>query len=176
MAHHYSKTTVAVLQLLAELRPMNFGDLYAEAGKRRIDIRVDGLNQALAELANDYLAERVCEEPMTISSVDKWSITVRGRAKILAAAARNAFAADEVDVEIRRCRHREPQLPAAATVCLTEDELDDWWQEQDVEMKAHAFLVVSLGGQNAGDSHVDLSDLRIPVVGTIGDENKAVSE
>ena len=47
------------------------------------------------------------------------------------------------------------QTPSTATVCLDEDELDDWWHGLDVECKADAFVGFSLRAQGQGESHID---------------------
>jgi hypothetical protein len=162
MANEFSKTTAAVLGLLFDLPPMTFDKVVAEAAARGLEISEDALSLALAELGNDYLVDRI----PTAGQLDSFGVTMRGRAKLLAAAARNAFAADNEDpIEVRSCHHRDPEPPAVATVCLAEDELDDWWTLLDVDRKASLFVGHAL-------LHA-IEDRRIPVVGTIGRENGA---
>ncbi len=62
-------------------------------------------------------------------------------------------------------RHRE-EPPPVATVCVDEDELDDWWAEQDVEVKADAFMRWAL---NRDRCYVSIPEIvRVPVLGECG--------
>lgn len=58
--------------------------------------------------------------------------------------------------------------PATALLCVDEDELDDWWQNLDVEAKADAFVQWSLGNDGR-NSHVYIEEPRIPLAGTVGE-------
>ena len=63
-----------------------------------------------------------------------------------------------------------PQESPSALCCIDEDDLDNWWDEQDVEVKADAFLRITL---NQTTSFIycgnRFSEPRIPVVGSIGE-------
>ncbi|HEY1767790.1 MAG TPA: hypothetical protein VGG26_09045 [Terracidiphilus sp.] len=67
------------------------------------------------------------------------------------------------------CNTQEPDLADVATVCLTGAELDKWWNGLDVECKADAFIGLSLRIQGQAASHIDCSDTRITVSGTVGE-------
>lgn len=60
----------------------------------------------------------------------------------------------------------EPKLPAVATICLDEEELDEWWAAMDISAKGIAFAEYSL--RNAGRL-VGGEEMRIPIVGTAGE-------
>jgi hypothetical protein len=87
-----------------------------------------------------------------------WTLTEAGR--IVAHMSGEAEAPGELRASV--CAHGEP--PAVATMCLNEDELDEWWEDLDVECKAEAFLGFYLGSS----SHVSFErETRIPLAGTV---------
>lgn len=63
---------------------------------------------------------------------------------------------------------REPRdAPATALVCVDEDELDEWWDDQDVEIKAEVFMRWALGDR---ESYVHIPEtVRVPIRGTVGE-------
>jgi hypothetical protein len=68
--------------------------------------------------------------------------------------------------QVSVCNAKVPKLPPVATVCVTGEELDDWWSSLDVSSKGIAFTEYSLinaAPLTAGES------FRIPLVGTAGD-------
>lgn len=78
--------------------------------------------------------------------------------------------AESLDAErVTICEAKEP--PSHATVCVDEDELDEWWDQLGVDLKAEAFVRFSLYGV----SHGDFSDheARVPIEGAVGEEAKA---
>ena len=118
-----------------------------------------------------------------------WSITPKGRAHLVACEAQEIF--DEcarhtpiratLDEQLREshakldqegvaparvsfCRQAEPKPAAVATVCLNEDELDDWWSCLDVEAKAAAFCEYSLG-----EITRSYNKEGVPLAGVVGD-------
>lgn len=62
----------------------------------------------------------------------------------------------------------EPDLSSVALACIAENDLDDWWQELDVELKADVFLTHTLGsGLRIHDCAAIHERLRVPVAGTV---------
>jgi hypothetical protein len=93
---------------------------------------------------------------------DLWSISPQGAALL---------AAEKLDpVEIRRCPPR-----SLATVCISEGSLNDWWNEQDVEVKADAFLLWTLGSTSFPEDDEE-DEPEIPIVGTVGPAPKPRTE
>jgi hypothetical protein len=93
-----------------------------------------------------------------------YEVTAAGR-KILSSTESDEAAAREAvaPVEIRRCRPR----PAVATLCLDEFSLNNWWEEQDVEVKANAFLLWTLGSTGAIADDDEEDEPAIPVAGAV---------
>lgn len=97
-----------------------------------------------------------------------WLLTSAG----LTAASRNRSARrhpqekreERGPVRVTMCHHTDAPVSSHATVCIDEADLDDWWDELDVELKSAAFLNYSFG---AARSEVDVTE-RVPVTGTIG--------
>jgi DNA-binding MarR family transcriptional regulator len=108
--------------------------------------------------------------------VPVYAITMKGR-NYLSAAER----LDPIGVTV--CNRREPEVPdaAIATICIDEDELNNWWDGLEVEAKADAFTRYALDTEGR-DSRVYIEPcaaVSVPVVGTVGDtaaENKAEAE
>jgi hypothetical protein len=73
-------------------------------------------------------------------------------------------------VEVRRC----PERPAVATVCLDEFSLNKWWEEQDVEVKANAFLLWTLGSEGAIAPEEDAEVHEVPLGGTVGADPQVI--
>jgi hypothetical protein len=119
----------------------------------------------------------------------EWIITPKGRAHLVACEAQEIF--DEcarhtpiratLDDQLRGshakldregvpparvscCHPQEPKPAAVATVCLNEDELDDWWSCLDVEAKAAAFCEYSLA-----EITRSYKKEGIPLAGVVGD-------
>lgn len=73
-------------------------------------------------------------------------------------------------VSVSACHPGEPEAPATALLCVDEDELDEWWESLDVEMKADAFAQFALNMHHGFDSHVHVEPTdRVPLAGTVGD-------
>lgn len=110
----------------------------------------------------------------------RWKITEKGRSYLITKeASLIAKEANEIFEELARYTHIKVEplqieeapdpdhgsLPSVAVVHLSEEELDDWWVEQDVEVKAAAFLRFHLGERRENIPALPL----IPVVGTVSD-------
>lgn len=93
-----------------------------------------------------------------------WSLTEKGSEWICAA--KNAS-----PVQATVCHRPEPTVPATALLCVTEDELDDWWDTLDVEQKADAFAGFALTMYDPEHSHtyIESPNLSIPLVGDVGE-------
>jgi hypothetical protein len=102
----------------------------------------------------------------------RFFITTKGRACLIGREAQQVF--DECAAHapfVPTCRRRlEPEEPATAILCLDEDELDDWWESLDVEMKADAFTNFALRMHTGEDNHIYIEPKHpsIPVTGAIG--------
>jgi hypothetical protein len=90
------------------------------------------------------------------SSVPCWAIT-RGGVDRLVDAKSDAALAD---------RASKLEEPPTALLCIDEDELDNWWQNLDVEQKADAFSGYTLD-PSGSRSHIYIEPA-IHVLGTIG--------
>jgi hypothetical protein len=127
------------------------------------------LDEALVSLFDEALILRVIEP----NCAPMYSITAKGKARLVGKEAKEVF--DECAPHARFvatcCRHREPKEPSTALLCLDEDELDDWWESLDVELKADAFTNFALRMHTGEDSHVYIEPEHpsIPVLGTVGE-------
>ncbi len=67
--------------------------------------------------------------------------------------------------------------PATALLCIDEDELDDWWESLDVEMKADAFAQFALHMHDGAESHVyvERTDC-VPFGGTVGELSTSLTD
>lgn len=69
----------------------------------------------------------------------------------------------------------EERDPEIATVCIDEEELDDWWKTLDCDQKADAFTQFSLRMYSAASRiYIEPAGTSIPVNGTIEDELRKV--
>jgi hypothetical protein len=81
-------------------------------------------------------------------------------------------------VSVSLCNAQEPRVPDFATVCMNEDELDDWWSSLDVQQKASAFVEFSLEtapARKSAESHTHIHT-HIHVAGTVGDLSKELCD
>lgn len=83
-------------------------------------------------------------------------------------AAAPASTLGEPRMQVTICDTQEPKLPAVATVCIGEDELDAWWDSLDVDQKADAFAGFALR-MYQGESRIAVEPASIPILGTVGE-------
>ncbi len=108
-----------------------------------------------------------------------FSINVKGHAHLVAEEAKCALrvqgeaAKPEEPVRVTCCKHGEPAESPMALICLSEDDLDEWWQSLDVEMKAAAFSGFALRMHTGFDSHIHVEPgvVRVPVLGTCAEHD-----
>jgi hypothetical protein len=122
-----------------------------------------GRAHLIASETRSVIEEVARHTPIRTESVRAGSVTDKPRIE----------EATEMDLNARlRASHDEldrngvPRLPAVATVCLNEDELDDWWTSLDTTSRAVAFTEYSL--RNAGPTTSGV-EIRVPVIGTAGE-------
>jgi len=63
--------------------------------------------------------------------------------------------------------------PDVAICCIREQALDDWWNEQDVDIKTDVFLLWTLGATGVIGEYDNRAS--VPVAGTVG-QHEAVAE
>lgn len=68
-----------------------------------------------------------------------------------------------------RCTVNGARETSRATVCIDEADLDDWWDELDVELKSAAFLNYSFGAARSEVSVEDRVTVSVPIVGSVGE-------
>lgn len=107
---------------------------------------------------HDFVARRGID-----GDVPKWSLTRLGEQVIDEKCKRHPVEGDDLSY-LTNCDDQMVCPPAAVTVCIDEDELDEWWEGLDVELKADAFLAWTLGRGRAA----------IPVEGAIGESRQKV--
>jgi hypothetical protein len=137
-------------------------------------ISAEALGDALVSMIGAGWIERI-DGPD--SSVPKYVITSKGRARWAADEAKDVFASPikpKQPLRVAVCDRKEP--PATALICVTEEELDEWWEDLDADCKADAFAGFALRS-HGGESHVYVeqsTDLRVPVAGTVGDSDNSL--
>ena len=103
----------------------------------------------------------------------QWSITTKGRARLIGQEAQAVFT-ERIPTEpivAPCCRHHEPEEPATTVICLDEDELDEWWESLDVDMKGDCFAGFALKMYRGENNHtyIEPEHQSIPVRGTAGE-------
>jgi hypothetical protein len=78
----------------------------------------------------------------------------------------------EEPISVNVCHRPEAPAVSRATVCIDEDELNEWWEGLDVECKADAFLQFTLGCGGV----VVSAPAPIFLRGTVGENNAALVE
>jgi hypothetical protein len=94
-----------------------------------------------------------------------WHVTTAGMEVIQRLSPLRQSIEERERIEVPTLQPREIQTPSLATVCIDEDDLDAWWGEQDVDLKAEIFLLWSLGSTQ--ELH-DCPEHRIRLAGTVG--------
>lgn len=175
-----NSTHIAEHRVLVELwgitESYTFTELHELVCRRESWISVEALGDVLATLVErGWIRLHAGAD----SSVPRYSITQRGKARWAADEAREVFSTpvkpriEEAPVEAAVCNRKDP--PPTAVICLDEDELDDWWANLDVENKADAFARYALH-QETSYVAVDAQVSTIPVMGTIGGDNAKLQE
>lgn len=80
---------------------------------------------------------------------------------------------EKTPLQVSVCNAKEPGdddgAPSSALISVNEEELDEWWDNLDVEAKADAWSQWSLGNHGR-NSHVYIEDEKsVPVYGTVGE-------
>ena len=142
---------VQVLQILAAEKH-SVGLTLLQAGLMRLGFHHFDKDTLLAEMQRLERLNWVSidRDPLTAPSRWlRWEITERGKIQLA------AFQYDkESTVEVNRCTRRqgpEEYVPAVTTICVSEAELDAWWAESDVDLKARVFMAWSLGNERRDD-------------------------
>ena len=102
-----------------------------------------------------------------------YSITEKGRAWLIGNEVRQVVSecARHTPIRATCCNPPEPEPPMTALICLSEDELDDWWESLEVEQKADAFANFALHA-HSGESYVAVEPSpSIPATGTVGEHD-----
>lgn len=108
-----------------------------------------------------------------------FSLATKGRAHLIAEEVKASlrvqsdFSKPEEQIRITCCDHGAPVEGATALICLSEDELDDWWEALDVELKADAFSGFALRMRSGIDSriHIEPPVVGVPILGTCGERD-----
>lgn len=144
-------------------------------------ISLEALGDQVKRLVHDGLA--IVGSSPAGGSVPVYTITPKGHARLIAGQTEilgrepvmrerpQPETADPVVVTL--CNAGEPgdKDPAIATLCVDENELDQWWSFLDVEAKADAFVQWSLSNDGS-NSHIYIEPaaaVRVPIVGTAGE-------
>jgi hypothetical protein len=139
-------------------------------------VSADALASHTKKLALDGMVDVSSYETV---GVPHYSITVKGRTHLVAAETHFIMGghppapAVEEPAQVSVCDLREPEVPdpAIATICIDEDELNNWWDGLGVEAKADAFTRYALDTEGR-DSHVYIeptSTVSVPIIGTAGE-------
>jgi hypothetical protein len=96
------------------------------------------------ELERLRLQSFVIRVPEVLRQDGFWKITEEGREYLEAL---NVKASEPIQVTV--CNAPEVPSVAVATLCVTEDELNDWWHEFDIDIKAEIFAMFVLGSSRS---------------------------
>lgn len=134
------------------------------------------LHEAKGGLSGDEIAAR-CEMTINQAIVALRSLEDLGYVERQFFCGSITYHATRPGVDALRAENEDNAVPqpapaAMATVCISESSLNDWWSEQDVEVKANAFLLWTLGVAREKDDEED--ELEIPVEGAV--PNRAVCQ
>ena len=128
-----------------------------------LDIPLDALRYELVSLRSLGMVHHVPND-----TAGRWLLTARGleeASKLRAAQSHTHTEAGNGagSATVSVCHSPEAPAEGRAVVCIGESELDDWWHEQDVEVKADAFLLWTLGTARGAVEEA----ASVPVTGTI---------
>lgn len=102
-----------------------------------------------------------------------YSLTEHGCAHLIALEVQGTMRDVRSHVPIRAaiCNRREPEPVATALISIAEDELDDWWETLDAEMKADVFADFCLGQYVKPSRIRDEVAHGVPLAGTLGERD-----
>ncbi len=140
---------VQVLQILAAEKH-SVGLTLLQAGLMRLGFHHFDKDTLLAEMQRLERLNWVSidRDPLTAPSRWlRWEITERGRIQ-LAPFQYDQMAVKAEDATTSVLRRDEAEyVPAVTSIFVSEAELDSWWNENDVELKARVFMAWSLGAE-----------------------------